>query len=266
VKNGWPIRASSPSSMPSPSSSTWTQTSPPSIASGTRGGALAASDASTAFLTRFATVRRSATRGARKRARRGSRSTRAPRPRSASSASSSSTKRAASMSAGASPCAEPARWPSSSRRARHRSTSARTRRASSRRVASPRRSAARSSSFATTRMVPSGVPSSCAAVAASDEREASFSWRRLRRSASARLALDAGERRADRAPLLGLALVGRPPAHSGMFPCLRRGRSTRFVSAASRASTSATRVSRGGMTSSTKPRSAAVNGFAKRAL
>lgn len=54
----------------------------------------------------------------------------------------------------------------------------------------------------------------------------------------------------------------RAPAQSagpyrGMFPCLRRGRGSRFVSAVSSAEISTGRVRRGSMTSSTYPRSAA---------
>ena len=54
--------------------------------------------------------------------------------------------------------------------------------------------------------------------------------------------------------------------YSGMFPCLRRGRGSRFVSAVSSADTSTGRVRRGSITSSTYPRSAATYGFANRSL
>jgi hypothetical protein len=59
--------------------------------------------------------------------------------------------------------------------------------------------------------------------------------------------------------------VRRPP-QSGMFPCFRGGRRSRFVRAVSSASISTGRVRRGSITSSTYPRSAATYGFAKRAL
>src|SRR5690349_715600 len=58
--------------------------------------------------------------------------------------------------------------------------------------------------------------------------------------------------------------VPRRAGHSGMLPCFRSGRSTRFRRDASSAVISAGRVRDGAITSSTYPRSAAVNGFANR--
>src|ERR1019366_8606480 len=51
-------------------------------------------------------------------------------------------------------------------------------------------------------------------------------------------------------------------AHSGMFPCLRLGRSSRFDTSRARLLTSTRRVSAGSITSSTYPRSAAAYGLA----
>ena len=51
-----------------------------------------------------------------------------------------------------------------------------------------------------------------------------------------------------------------------MFPCLRFGVGSRFESVASSARIRYGRVRRGSITSSTYPRSAALNGFANRSL
>ena len=53
------------------------------------------------------------------------------------------------------------------------------------------------------------------------------------------IALDDREGSIDRTLLCGSRLVTRLFAHSGMFPCLRFGRSTRLVSDASSASINA---------------------------
>ena len=53
------------------------------------------------------------------------------------------------------------------------------------------------------------------------------------------IALDDREGSIDRTLLCGSRLITRRFAHSGMFPCLRFGRSTRFVNEASRASINA---------------------------
>ena len=55
-------------------------------------------------------------------------------------------------------------------------------------------------------------------------------------------------------------------AHSGMFPCLRCGSSSRLDLSISRPAMTLMRVSAGSMTSSTKPRSAAAYGLAKRSV
>ena len=54
--------------------------------------------------------------------------------------------------------------------------------------------------------------------------------------------------------------------YSGMLPCLRAGSSSRFVRSSSSPAISLTRVSAGSITSSTKPRSAATYGLAKRSV
>src|SRR5258708_9599026 len=59
-------------------------------------------------------------------------------------------------------------------------------------------------------------------------------------------------------PVKGYAFVGTANGHSGIFPCFFGGFFSRFVPSIPSARISFFRVSRGWMTASTKPRSAAM--------